>query len=176
MTTPRAAVAPRPLDVDQARISRHRDMSVLFDDPNSPWLVRVWVGTSRRRHYRRHISRIDLRVRPGGPPITAARLASLPCGQLLHVAAAQLAADLPDGHPNEAWYRMLATPKPRGARSWPDEHWHRVWQVYRWAADSARPGGGPQAVADLWGVSVNPTAYRWLAQARRRHNNQEEAG
>lgn len=178
MTTPRRRPGPppRPLDVDQARISRNRDQSVLFDDPASPWLVRVWVGTTRRRQYRRYISRLRIDVRPGGPPVTAARLASLPTGQLLHVAAAQLAAALPDGHPNEAWYRMLATPKPRGSRSWPDDHWDRVLQVYRWAEDTGRPGGGAQAVADLWAVSVNPTAYRWLSAARRRASEEKGIG
>lgn len=149
-------------------MSRGGDRSVLFDDPAAPWLVRVWVGTTRHRRYRRYITRLRIDVRPGGPPITAARLASLPTGQLLHVAAAQLAAAVPDSHPNEAWYRMLASPKPRGSRSWPDDHWDRVAQVFQWADDTGRPGGGAQAVADLWGVSVNPTAYRWLAEVRRR--------
>lgn len=170
----RAGPPPRPLDVDQARISRSRDRSVLFDDPGSPWIVRVWVGTTHRRRYRRYISRIRIDVRPGGPPITAARLASLPAGQLLHVAAAQLATALPDGHPNEAWYRMLASPKPRGSRSWPVEHWDRVLEVHRWAEDTQRPGGGARAVADLWGVAVNPTAYRWLGYARRRSTDNQE--
>lgn len=174
MTTARPT-PPRPLDVDRARISRTRDQSVLFDDPDSPWLVRVWVGTTRRRRYRSYISRLRIDVRPGGPPVTAARLASLPTGQLLHVAAAQLASAVPDSHPNEAWYRMLAAPKPRGSRSWPTDHWDRVLQVHRWAEDTNRPGGGAQAVADLWSIAVNPTAYRWLATARRRANTSEGA-
>jgi len=95
-------------------------------------------------------------------------MARLPTAQLLHVAAAQLAAVARDAHPNEAWYRMLATPKPRGSRSWGDDHWDRVLIVHQWASDTGRRGGGAQAVADLWGVSVNPTAYRWLAEARAR--------
>jgi len=142
---------------------------VLFDDPGSPWLVRVWVGIDRRG--RRYISRLRVDSRPGHPPISAARLARLPTSQLLHVASAQLAAARPDGHPNEAWYRMLATPLPRGQRSWGDDHWDRVLVVHQWATDTGRPGGGAQAVADLWGVSVNPTVYRWLAQARSRQGS-----
>lgn len=167
MTTRRRPVAPRPLDVDRARIARAGDRSVLFDDPAAPWLVRVWVGTDRRG--RRHIARLRIDARPAGQPISAARMARLPTAQLLHVAAAQLAAARTDTHPNEAWYRMLASPKPRGSRSWPDEHWERVLIVHQWAVDTARPGGGARAVADLWGVSTNPTAYRWLAAARTRH-------
>jgi len=164
MTTRARPVVPRPLDIDQARISPAGGGSVLFDDPASPWLVRVWVGVDRRG--RRYITRLRVDARPAASPISAARLARLPTTQLLHVAAAQLAAAAPDTHPNEAWYRMLATPKPRGSRSWPPEHWDRVLIVHQWAVTTARPGGGAQAVADLWGVSINPTVYRWLAQAR----------
>ncbi len=170
--------APRPLDVDAARVARGRDQSVLFDDPASPWLVRVWVrteGVPPRRggrrpdmSTRRYISRIRIDVRPGGAPISALRLARLPTVQMLYVAAAQLAAQAPEAHPNEAWYRMLATPKGPGRREWDPGHWGRVLTVYQWAVDTGRPGGGVRAIADLWGVARNPTAYRWLAQARRR--------
>lgn len=149
-------------------MSPGRDRSVLFDDPSSPWTLRVWVGRAGRRRY---ITRLRVDVRSGDAPITAARLARLPTAQLLHVASAQLASTKPDGHPNEAWYRMLATPKPRGSRSWPAEHWDRVLEVHRWAEETSRPGGGAQAVAHLWGVAVNPTAYRWLAEARRRRGD-----
>ena len=165
MTQSQRLALPRPIDVEQARVSPNRDRSVLFDDPSSPWLVRVWVGRDRRRRY---ISRIRIDARPGAAPITAARLARLPTVQLLHVASAQLAATRPDTHPNEAWYRMLATPRPRGQRTWDDGHYERVLNVYHWAVDTDRAGGGVRAVADLWGVSVTPTAYRWLSEARRR--------
>lgn len=162
---------PPPVDVDAARVARGRDQSVLFDDPASPWLVRVWMrtdGATRRRPGHRSISRLRIDVRPGGAPVSAMRLARLPIAQMLYVAAAQLAGAAPDAHPNEAWYRMLATPKTRGQRDWDDAHWDRVLTVYQWAVDTGRPGGGVQAVADLWGVARNPTAYRWLAEARRR--------
>lgn len=169
--TARTAQEARPLDVAQARVARGRDGSVLFDDPASPWLVRVWIGSDRRG--RRHITRLRVDARATGQPISAARLARLPTAHLLHVAAAQLAAALPDGHPNEAWYRMLATPRPRGQRSWDDSHWERVAAVYRWAEQTGRPGGGTRAVADVWGVSTNPTAYRWLAEVRLRGLDKE---
>lgn len=161
----------RPLDVDAARVARGRDQSVLFDDPASPWLVRVWMRTDGRpRRPRRYISRIRIDVRPGGVPISAPRLARLPTAQMLYVAAAQLAGEAPDAHPNEAWYRMLASPKAAGQREWDDGHWGRVLTVYQWAVDTGRPGGGVRAIADLWGVARNPTAYRWLAEARRRQD------
>lgn len=147
------------IDVDAAQVSHASDGSVVVDDPGSPWLVRLWVRVveGRARIVR---MRVDVRDRTVG--ITAARLGRLPTAQLLHVALSEAA------HPNETFYRMLAVPKPAGQRSWDDGHWARVLQVYQWALATNRPGGGVRAVADMWGVSVNPTARRWLAEARRR--------
>ena len=153
------------IDVGKARVDRDADLSIRFDDPSSPWLVRVWLGTSDGRRW---IERIDIEARDQGAPVTSTRLARLPCAQLLHVAAALTAAAEPDRHPNETYWRMLAQPKPAGRRRWDDGHWDRVKAVYDWAETTNRPGGGAQAVGDLWGVAVDPTVYRWLAEARRR--------
>jgi len=124
------------------------------------------VGSTRGRRY---VSRLRIDTRPGGLPITAERLSRLPIGQLLHVASAQVAPA--SGHPNEMYYRMLAVPPVRGGAA---EHLDRVLAVYQWAVETDRPGGGVAAVAELWGVAKNPTAYRWLSQARRRRDQDGE--
>lgn len=158
------------LDIDHARVARATDGGVLFDDPDSPWIVRVWVRPLTGG--RPGIARIRVDTRDPRLPISASRLARLPTRQILHIAAT--AADAGDAHPNELYYRMLARPKPAGRRVWPDDHWPTVLTIHDWAVETRRRGGGAKAVADMWGVSVNPTAYRWLDEARRRAANQEE--
>jgi hypothetical protein len=154
----------RPLlDADGAQISRTPDGAVVVDDPASPWLVQVSVTEVDGRAC---ISRIEVEAREP-VCITSARLARLPTAQILQVAAAEV---LGHGHDAEMFYRLLAAPRPRGARSWGSEHYARVLAVHEWAVRTGRPGGGAQAVADLWGVARNPTAWRWLAEARRRES------
>lgn len=151
------------VDVAAARVTRDPDGAVEVDDPGSPWLVRVWVHDASGRAA---ISRLDIQARhPHAGGVTAARLGRLPTAQLLQVAAAEA---LGAGHADEVYYRMLAAPRPAHVRSWDADHWPRVLAVHDWAVASGRAGGGARAVADLWGVSVNPTVYRWLAEARRR--------
>lgn len=157
---------PPLLDVDRAQVSRAPDGAVVLNDPGAPWLVRVWVVDADGRAC---ISRIQVESRAGGACVTAAKLARLPTAQILQVAAAEV---LGGGHGSEVYYRMLATPRGRGERSWGPEHYRRVLIVHDWATHAHRPGGGAQAVADLWGVAKNPTVWRWLARARR----MEEAG
>jgi hypothetical protein len=154
------------LDVTNARVSRLGGTgAVLFETDESPWQIRVWVGLVGRRRFLRRI-RID--SRDPKLPITAARLARLPVRELLHIAAAQTAPEPGDSYPDEVFYRMLAKPKPTGQREWDDEHWERVLAVYEWAKRVGRKGGGPRAIADFWGIALNPTGFRWLQEARRR--------
>ena len=150
------------MDLTRARVARSGDGSVVFDDPTSPWVVRVWPKSGPRGRY---VARLRVDVRDPTIRITSARLAALPVAQMLHVAAGERAGDL--SHPNEAFYRMLAAPKRPGSRSWGRDHYDRVVTVYDWAVESGRAGGGARAVAEFWGVAVNPTVYRWLARARR---------
>lgn len=158
------------IDVAKARVDRDSDLSIRFDDPSSPWLVRVWLSAGGGRRW---VERINIEVRDPSSPVTSTRLARLPCAQLLHVAAALTAAALPDRHPNETYWRMLAQPKPAGCRQWDAGHWDRVKAVHDWAETTRRPGGGVQAIADLWGVATDPTVYRWLAEVRRRTSEGE---
>ena len=149
------------LDVSRARISPVRG-GVLVDDPASPWLVRIWVTTPDTG--RPVVRRLQVDARDQVVGITAKRLAHLPMAQLCQVAVA--AAGRATAHPDEIYYRMLARPMPPDG--WGDDHWRAVLTVHAWAEATGRPGGGAQAVADLWGVTVRPTVGRWLAEARRR--------
>lgn len=142
------------LSVDTARVSQQGNV-VTFADPAAPWAVQL-----RIRPDTREVDRLRIDARPGRAPITLARLARLPLTAMLHLAAATTA------HPNEAFYRMLARPKPAGQVHWGPEHWEQVLQVFDWAEQTHRPGGGRRAVADLWGVAVDPTVRRWLLVAR----------
>lgn len=157
------------VDVARAQISRGRDGSVTFDDPEAPWVIRLWTDVDGGV---RHVTRLRIDVRPGCPGVTATRLARLPMAQMLYVATAETVGD---AHPNETYFRMLAKPKPEGGCSWDDGHWERVLQVHDWAVETNRPGGGRRAVADLWGVSLNPTVIRWLREARRRAKQRGDA-
>lgn len=153
------------VDVDSARMSRASDGAVVFDDPNAPWVVRLW--TRSRGRGRPVVSRIAVTARNGGEVgITADRLGRLPISQMLHLASTEPRAV--KQHPNEVYWRMLARPKAYGQRSWTDDHWDTVYDVYQWAVETGRPGGGTQAIADMWGVAKKPTAERWRAIARAR--------
>lgn len=146
--------------VDLTRASVNRTGAVRFDDPDCPWVVRVWTdgrGRLRRLH-------LDMRADVEGG-LTSRTLRGLPLAQIAHAARTQTPAG---DWPNEALYWMLATPKPAGQRCWDEEHWERVLAVHDWAVSSGRPGGGGRAVAQLWGVALDPTVYRWLAIARAR--------
>jgi len=147
------------INLGRAQISRTEN-GITVDDPESPWLVYVAVGSGPTR-----ITHITVESREGERGITATRLGTLPVQQLLHVAAAQL---LDTSHPGEAYYRMLAAPKPPGSRHWPATHWVNVARVAQWATETKRPGGPAKAISDLWGVKTRPTAYRWLGQVRDR--------
>lgn len=145
------------LNVENAVVSR-TSTGVTVDDPESPWIVRVTAAADPTR-----ITSLTVKAKPGGTSsITAGGLARLPTPQLLHVAALHM---LDSSHPGEAYYRMIATPKPDGARSWPPEHWDNVRTVAAWADNTDRPGGARQAIADLWAVTTEPTTRRWLKQA-----------
>lgn len=148
------------VDVDRAQVSRGPDGSVTIDDPGAPWVVHVAVQEVDGR-----VCIGGLRVESrDGLCITGARLGRLPTAHLLQVAAAEV---LGSQNVDEMYYRMLARPREGGARSWDADHYRRVLAVHDWAVRTGRPGGGPRAVAEFWGVAEKPTVWRWLAQARR---------
>lgn len=123
-----------------------------MDDPDSPLLITVVVGTSGR------ISDLRVTMRHPTGRISSATLARIPVSQIQRTVVAMIALG-----PDETWWRSTAVSR---VRTWQDDHWRRVLAVEAWAKLIERPGGGPKAIADLWGVSLNPTAYRWLRKAR----------
>lgn len=96
-----------------------------------------------------------------GGSVTRATMDRIPIGQLTRIATAILVSGISD-----AMIISMVCPQHDGQRSWPDEHWRNVLKVIEWAERTRRPGGPTQAIADLWGVTRRPTAYRWLKRAR----------
>lgn len=143
------------VDLGAAQISRDRDGTVTIDDPGSPLLVRVRADGSTEPA---RIVELTVIARHPTGRISSAGLARLPLVQIRHIAVAA-------GHPNDALWYAGVTPKPAGVRSWGRDHWDEVLSVYDWAITTGRPGGGPQAIADMWHVARNPTAYRWVKRA-----------
>lgn len=147
------------VNLDSAQITRETDGMVRVEDPDGSVAVAVAVDTSGGPA---RLTRIIVEARGMGVRLSAAGLARLPIAQLVHLAAATMGT----GYPDEPYYRQLARPRPRGQRGWDRGHWSRVLAVWEWAESVGRPGGGAQAVADFWGVSRDPTVYRWLTAAR----------
>jgi hypothetical protein len=144
------------VDLGAAQISRDRSGVVTIDDPDSPLLLRVRTDTTTEPA---RIVELTVIARHPSARISSAGLARLPLVQIRHVAVAS------GTHPNDALWHANVAPKPVGVRSWGRDHWDEVLDVYDWAIATGRPGGGPQAVADMWHVARNPTAYRWLKRA-----------
>jgi hypothetical protein len=150
------------IDVDRAQVSRREDGTVVVDDPSAPVVVGVRVDTSTGSA---RATMVTVEARSAATRISAALLARLPLAQIVPLAASTSG----NGHPDEPYYRQLARPKPVGLHaSWDRGHWDRVLAVYEWAVRVDRPGGGARAVADFWGVTIDPTVYRWLKIARGR--------
>lgn len=143
------------MDVSRAQLSNLGD-AVSLVDPAFPWevLVRLAPGAGKPEVLELHVI-----CDPANPqPITSTVLAQIPVRQLASVAASAMAGE------GEAQYRMLAAPRPPGARSWPEDHFQRVARVASWARQIGRPGGAAVAVGEFW--NVNPrTARRWLRRA-----------
>lgn len=149
------------MDVSRAQLSNTGAM-VQLTDPSFPFTVDVYLADGTERP---EIRGLVLWARPNEEdhtePITASVLAQLPVRQIASVAASALQGE------DETLYRMLATPRPPGVRSWPEDHFSRVARVASWAVRIGRPGGVAGAVSEFWGVDSR-TARRWLSQARGR--------
>jgi hypothetical protein len=142
------------MDVSRTQLSNLGD-TVVLDDPLFPWRVQVRLSPDSERP---SLTEMVIRSRDG-EPITATVLAQLPIRQIASVAASALQGE------GEAQYRMLAAPRPQGARSWPVDHFRRVVRVAAWARQIGRPGGAGGAVSEFWGVDYR-TARRWLSRAK----------
>jgi len=142
------------MDVSRAQLSNLGD-EIVLDDPDANWRVRVrmFFGTDRPA-----IQSLTVESR-GSAAVTASALAQIPVRQIAGVAASAL-----NGDGDETHYRMLAQPRRQGERSWPSDHWARVWRVAQWARRTGREGGEAGTVAEFWRVCPR-TARRWIAQA-----------
>jgi len=141
------------MDVSHAQLSNLGD-EVELADPGFPWTVRVKLSEDAERPA---VLALTVLARTG-EPITSTVLAQLPVRQIASVAVSAILGE------GEAQYRMLATPRPAGARSWPPDHFERVARVASWARRTGRPGGAAGAVSEFWGVHYR-TARRWIAEA-----------
>jgi hypothetical protein len=137
-----------------AQLSLHSNGHVLVDDPDAPLLAEIGLNDRGR------IDTLIITCRHPTGRITAATIRRIPIGELHRLAVAMRTAGLQ----HETWWRADAIVKH--GRSWDDDHWRRVLAAAAWAERIGRPGGATQAIADLWGVTRRPTAYRWLVYAR----------
>ena len=144
------------MDVSRAQLMNLRD-KVVLEDPAFPYAVHVRLSANSDQP---EVIEICVCSRLDDPqPITSSVLAQIPVRQIAGVAASALLGEA------EAQYRMLAKPRPSGARSWPLDHFERVARVAAWARRIGRPGGAGGAVSEFWSVDYR-TARRWLSQAR----------
>lgn len=141
------------MDVSRAQLS-NLGTEIVLDDPDSDFRLRVAMFDSERPAIRSLM--VESR---GSAEISSAVLAALPVRQIAGVSASALL-----GGGDEARYRMLAQPLPEGMRSWPPDHYDRVWEVARWARRTGREGGEAGTVAEFWEVCPR-TARRWIARA-----------
>ena len=118
------------MDVSRAQVS-NSGTSVQLVDPGFPFTVDIYMSENRDRP---EIRGLVVWAR-GDEPVSSTMLAQLPIRQIAGVAASALLGE------GEAQYRMLAKPRPPGARSWPLDHFERVVRVASWARRIGRPGG-----------------------------------
>lgn len=123
-------------------------------DPGWPFTLRVQVDRTAPRPA---VIRISIEAR-SDQPVTSTVMSQIPMRQVTNVAVSAVSGE------GETHYRMLARPRPRGARSWPEDHFQRVARVAAWARATGRPGGAAGAVAEFWAVHLR-TARRWLSRA-----------
>lgn len=148
------------MDVSRAQLSNLGD-EVELADPEWPWTVRVRMSDDATLPGIVELALIARREEPHDlrPPINATILSQLPLRQIGQVAGSALAGE------GEAQLRMLAVPRPKGLRSWPEDHYVRVRRVADWARRTQRPGGALGAVSEFWNVHRR-TARRWLEHPR----------
>lgn len=146
------------MDVTAAQLSVQSD-GIELVDPAFPWTVKVQLNEDAEAPAVLMLT-VLARPAPGeqGQPITSAVLAQIPVRQIASVARSALKGE------GEAQYRMLASPRPHGVRSWPPDHFRRVATVAAWARRVGRSGGAAGAVSEFWGVHYR-TARRWIAEA-----------
>lgn len=140
------------MDVSRAQLTNSGECVQLVD-PEFPWTIDVYLSDAPGRP---RVKGLVIWARDEDQPITSTVLAQIPVRQIASVAASAVAGE------GEAQYRMLASPRPSGSRSWPEDHFQRVGRVAAWARATGRPGGEAGAVSEFWGVHCR-TARRWIS-------------
>lgn len=133
--------------------------ALTLDDPASPVVVTVATAAPIPGRHKRRVTSVTVITGDPAASITAGMLARLPIADLARLAA-------PHHHPGDKHWRTIVD--GRAGRRWSGRHWRLVADVYRWAEQTSRPGGGKTAIAEFWQVAPRPTVYRWLAECRRR--------
>lgn len=145
------------MDVTAAQLSVQGD-GVELVDQSFPWTVKVQLSKDADAPTVLALTVVARPVEDEAPQaITSTVLAQIPVRQIASVAASAMKGE------GEAHYRMLASPRPPGVRSWPEDHFRRVAIVAAWARKTGRPGGAAGAVSDFWDVHYR-TARRWIAR------------
>lgn len=138
------------MDVAKAQVTNLGD-EVFMIDPAWPWTVQVRIGDHEGKAV---VTRIVVESRQT-QGITSTALSQIPVRHIAQVSASLLAGE------GEAQYRMLASPRPRGRRGWPVDHFERVGRVVSWAKATGRSPAG--TVAEFWNVHYR-TARRWISR------------
>lgn len=133
--------------------------ALTLDDHTSPVIVTVTTAPPEPGRHRRHVTSVIVTARDPRRGVTAGMVARLPIADLARLAA-------PHPHPDDKHWRTIVDTKT--TRAWSARHWQIVADVYRWAEQTGRPGGGKTAIAEFWQIAPRPTVYRWLAECRRR--------
>jgi hypothetical protein len=148
------------------------------DNPEAPYVAELdlQVGASGDLECRT----VTVSQRPGGPPVTARGLRSLPLGQLVQAAAAAGALSVAPGSNGSvvmtpllgrsaevdgAYELSRARAREGGRGALTDEHYRKVAAVY------TRAERHPTKAVHLhkaWAPISYSTAARWVGEARRR--------
>lgn len=141
------------IDMSRATVSRDGKGAIMISQVDAPIAVVVRVESGE-------ITSMTI-VPRGGHQLTATGLGRIPLGAIRRLVRMSR-------HPNDLIWQHSVTQRECGERSWPEDHWLEVHEVYLWARRTKRPGGATGAIADLWGVSRYPTAKRWINETLRR--------
>ena len=145
-------MAMTTLTLDNAQVALDSTGTVTITDPGLPITIRA------RCDQHGYLIHLDLTA-TDDTHLTVGKISRLPLAHIRRIAATSTIADMV--------MTSIAVDKPSGTRTWGPDHWQAVRSVAAWARATKRPGGASAAVAQLWGVTRNPTAYRWIKIAER---------
>lgn len=149
-------MAPSCIDVTRASLHVTGDKTYTVDDPGSRYLAHAELDASLA------LVSLSITAREPGTKVTRSVLARVPTDHIRRAGVTLFAAS---GSSVRWWSAGAGT--HRVGRSWSHEHWAAVLAVYNAAQHQGAPrGAGTRAVAEAWGVTVAPTAQRWVRKAK----------